>query len=144
MKIYKPALTQPGGHPDLRLPASRNVRKPFFESATQSVSLCYGSSGFRKHFSPSTSMTTRGSQHFGLPAFSLLHLCAHQLTVVTLWVLKQDHRTPPRNPSWLSVSFGEKARVITLLCKVFRGLFSWPAICLLFSFQRHWSLALPF
>lgn len=38
MKIYKPALTQPGGQPDLRLPASRNVRKPFIR---QPPSLCH-------------------------------------------------------------------------------------------------------
>lgn len=38
MKIYKPALTQPGGQPDLRLPASRNVRKPF---TGQPPSLCH-------------------------------------------------------------------------------------------------------
>lgn len=38
MKICKPALTQPGGHPDLRLPGSRNVIKPFFG---QPPSLCH-------------------------------------------------------------------------------------------------------
>ena len=38
MKICKPALSQPGGYPDLRLPASRNVRKPFLG---QPPSLCH-------------------------------------------------------------------------------------------------------
>ena len=87
MKIYKPTLTQPGGKPDLRFPASRNVRKPFIG---QPPSLCHpvkAAVGLENTLYPAllwphmegNIMASPGSQQWP-PSFLPSSLCAHQLS----------------------------------------------------------------